>query len=128
MKYKGFSLLAEYANASADGLDLMYIDEAATQILAPQQISEFLVLGDSYNFQAGYVTKKGFGFDFRYESATPEFESNLSSLLTDYSSFTLGLTKYFDNNNLKMQAALSTIDVANGNNQTVGEFLIQVVF
>jgi len=74
------------------------------------------------------VTKKGFGFDFRYESATPEFEYNLSSLLTDYSSFTLGLTKYFDNNNLKMQAALSTIDVANGNNQSVGEFLIQVVF
>jgi hypothetical protein len=128
LKYKGFSLSAEYANASADGLDLMYTDEAATQILAPQQISEFLVLGDSYNFQAGYVTKKGFGFDFRYESATPEFESNLSSLLTDYSSFTLGLTKYFDNNNLKMQAALSTIDVANGNSQTVGEFLIQVVF
>lgn len=44
LKYKGFSLSAEYANASADGLDLMYTDEAATQILAPQQISEFLVI------------------------------------------------------------------------------------
>jgi len=128
LKYKGFSLLAEYANASAEGLDLVYTDEAATQILAPQQISEFLVLGDSYNVQAGYVTKKGFGFDLRYESATPEFESNLNSLLTDYSGFTLGLTKYFDNNNLKMQASLSSIDIKNGGNQTVGEFLIQIVF
>lgn len=128
LKYKGFSFLAEYANASAEGLDLVYTDEAASQILAPQQISEFLVLGDSYNVQAGYVTKKGLGFDVRYESATPEFESNLNSLLTDYTSFTLGLTKYFDNNNLKMQASLSSIDVKNGSNQTVGEFLIQIVF
>ncbi len=128
LKYKGFSFLAEYANASAEGLDLVFTDEAVTQLLAPQQISEFLVLGDCYNMQVGYVTKRGFGFDVRYENATPEFETNLSSLLTDYSSFTLGLTKYFDNNNLKMQAALTTIDVANGNNQTVGEFLIQVVF
>ena len=128
LKYKGFSLLAEYAIARAEGLDLVYTDEAATQILAPQQISEFLVLGDSYNVQAGYVTKKGFGFDLRYESATPEFESNLNSLLTDYSGFTLGLTKYFDNNNLKMQASISSIDIKNVGNQTVGEFLIQIVF
>jgi hypothetical protein len=128
LKYKGFSLLAEYANTSAGGLDLVYTDAAATQILAPQQISEFLALGDSYNVQAGYVTKSGFGFDFRYESATPEFESNLNSILADYSSYTIGLTKYFDNNNLKMQAAISTIDVATGSNKTVGEFLIQIVF
>ncbi|MDB9720890.1 OprO/OprP family phosphate-selective porin [Winogradskyella sp.] len=128
LKYKGFSFLAEYANASAEGLDLVFTDEAATQLLAPQQISEFLVLGDSYNMQAGYVTKSGFGFDVRYENATPEFETNLNSLLTDYSSYTLGLTKYFDNNNLKMQASFSSIDVANGNNQTIAEFLVQIVF
>jgi hypothetical protein len=128
LKYKGFSFLAEYANASAEGLDLVYTDEAATQILAPQQISEFLVLGDSYNLQTGYVTKSGFGFDLRYESATPEFESNLNSLLTDYSSYTLGLTKYFDNNNLKIQASVSSIDFTNGSNQTIAEFLVQIVF
>lgn len=128
LKYKGFSFLAEYANASAEGLDLVYTDEAATQILAPQQISEFLVLGNSYNLQTGYVTKSGFGFDLRYESATPEFESNLNSLLTDYSSYTLGLTKYFDNNNLKMQASVSRIDFTNGSNQTIAEFLVQIVF
>ena len=128
LKYNGFSFLAEYANASAEGLDFVFTDVAATQILAPTQISEFLFLGDSYNMQAGYVTKSGFGFDLRYENATPEFESNSNSLLTDYSSFTLGLSKYFDNNNLKMQASLSSIDITNGNKQTVAEFLIQVVF
>ncbi|MFT4805889.1 MAG: hypothetical protein ACI83B_002819 [Sediminicola sp.] len=128
LKYKGFSLFAEYADAAATGLDLVYTDAAASQVLAPQQISKFLVLGDSYNVQAGYVTKSGFGFDLRYESATPEFESNLNSILIDYSSYTIGLTKYFDNNNLKIQAALSSIDNVNGSNQTVGEFLVQIVF
>lgn len=128
VKYKGFSFLAEYANASAEGIDLAFVDEAATQLLAPQQISEYLVLGDSYNFQLGYVTKKGFSFDFRYENATPEFESNVNSLLSDYSAYTFGLSKYFENHNLKMQAAITKIDAAFGNNQTVGEFVIQIVF
>jgi len=128
LKYKGFSLLAEYANASADGLELIYTDQAATQILVPQQISDFLVLGDSYNFQAGYVSKNGYGFDFRYESATPEFESNLNSLMAESSSFTYGLTKYFDNNNLKVQAALTTTELGIGNTVTTGELIFQVVF
>jgi hypothetical protein len=128
MKFKGFSLLAEYANASAEGLDLVYVDEATTQLLAPQQISEYLVIGDSYNFQAGYVTKSGFGFDFRYETSTPEFEENLNSLLKDASSYTFGITKYFDNNNLKMQAAFTAIEVSNGKNQSIAELVFQIVF
>lgn len=128
LKYKGFSFLGEYANASADGLRLVYTDEAATQILAPQQISNFLSLGDSYNLQAGYVTKSGYGLDLRYENAAPEFDVNPNSILSDYSSFTLGFSKYFDHNNLKMQAALSTVNFENRENQTVGEILIQVIF
>lgn len=128
LKYKGFSFLGEYANTSAGGLNIVYVDAAATQILAPQQISEYLVIGDSYNFQAGYVTSKGLSLDFRYESSKPEFDTNLNSLLPDASSFTFGLTKYFNNNNLKMQASITSIDNSNANNQTVGEFLVQIVF
>lgn len=128
LKYKGFSFLSEYANASASSLNINYVDAAATQILVPEQISEFLFLGDTYNLQLGYVTKKGLSFDVRYESATPEFESNLNSLLTDYSSYTFGLSKYMNNNNLKLQASVSTINNTNFSNQTVGEFLVQIVF
>ncbi len=67
LKYKGLSFLGEYANASATNIDEVYIDENATQILAPMQISEFLVLGDSFNFQVGYATKNGYSFDIRHE-------------------------------------------------------------
>ncbi|MCF8274656.1 MAG: OprO/OprP family phosphate-selective porin [Flavobacteriaceae bacterium] len=128
LKYQGFSFLGEYANASASGLNTTFIDATATQILAPQQISEYLLIGDSYNFQAGYVTAKGLSFDFRYESSKPEYETNLNSLMQDLNSFTFGLTKYFNNNNLKMQASITSIDNSNTNNQTVGEFLVQIVF
>lgn len=128
LKYEGFSFLGEYANASATGLNTTFVDANATQILAPQQISEYLVIGDRYNFQAGYVTSKGLSFDFRYEISKPEFDANLNSLLPDANSFTFGLTKYFNNNNLKMQASITSVDNSNTNNQTVGEFLVQIVF
>jgi hypothetical protein len=49
-------------------------------------------------------------------------------LLTDASSFTFGLTKYLDNNNLKIQTAISTVNIANGNNQTFGEIMMQISF
>jgi hypothetical protein len=127
-KYKGFSFLSEYSNATVNGLNINYLDATASQILAPQQISEFLILGDSYNLQFGYVTEKGWSFDMRYESNAPEFASNLNSLLTDASSFTFGLTKYLDNNNLKIQTAISTVNIANGNNQTFGEIMMQISF
>lgn len=127
-KYKGFSFLGEYANATVNGLNINYIDATANQILAPQQISEFLVLGDSYNLQVGYVTKKGWGFDTRYESNSPEFSSNLNSLLTDASSVQFGLTKYLNNNNLKIQAAVTSVNITNGSNQTFGEIMMQIAF
>jgi hypothetical protein len=128
VKYSGFSLLLEYVNASADNLDLLYTDESASTILVPGQISDFLILGDSYNIQTGYVTNNGLSLDFRFESSTPEFNSNTSSILNDANSYTFGLTKYFDNNNLKMQASYSKLDLKNDSNQSFGEFLIQVIF
>jgi hypothetical protein len=128
LKYKGFSFLAEYANASASNLNMQFTDASATTVLAPQQISEFLILGDSYSLQTGYVTTKGLSFDLRYENTKPEFASNLNSLLSESSSYTFGLTKYFKNNNIKIQAAISKIDYAKLNDTTFGEFIMQIGF
>ncbi|UOB16474.1 hypothetical protein [Abyssalbus ytuae] len=127
-KYNGFSFLAEYANSSATNLGTPFLDAEATQVLAPQQISEYLYLGDSYSLQAGYVTRSGFSFDFRYENTTPEFEDYSESLLPDANSYTIGLTKYFDNNNLKLQAAYTNTDYAQGPALSVAEIVFQLVF
>lgn len=53
LKYQGFSFLAEYANASATSLEGSFVNQGGTVALQPQQISQFLVLGDSFAVQAG---------------------------------------------------------------------------
>jgi|AntRauTorckE5430_2_1112549.scaffolds.fasta_scaffold00141_3 hypothetical protein len=126
MKYKGFSFLAEYANTSAAGIDKVFIDNAATQILAPQQISEFLALGDSYNFQLGYITKNGYSFDVRYGSASAEFENYAGSILSDMNETTFGLSKYFYKNALKVQASYSRIEPSVGENINQIELILHI--
>ena len=128
LKYQGFSLLAEYANATASGIDLTYTDANATQVLAPTQISEYLVLGDSFNVQLGYITKNGFSFDARYEVANQEFTSNTNSLLQDANSYTFGLSKYFIGNNLKVQTSYTQFNPNIGNKLNQFELLFQIAF
>ncbi|MGV3460448.1 MAG: hypothetical protein ACO1N9_08345 [Flavobacterium sp.] len=128
LKYSGFSLLAEYVNASASALEGSYTNSAATVLLYPGQISEYLILGDAYNLQLGYVTRSGYSLDLRYENLIPEFNSHAGSLLTDTSAYTVGFTKYFRGNNLKLQVAVTSIDRNVGSNQVIGELVFQVVF
>lgn len=128
MKYKGFSLLAEYADASVDGIGVAFVDEASTTLLAPGEISQRLALGESYNVQLGYVLQSGWSLDVRAQSSTPEFDTVPDSVLRDYSSYTLGVSKYFKANNLKMQAAFTSIDYAALGTQTIAEFLVQIAF
>lgn len=128
LKYQGFSFLAEYANASATNLDGTFINAVATVALQPQQISQYLVLGESYSLQTGYVTKSGYALDLRYEESTPEFSNFGNSLLAAYDSFTLGFAKYFDGNNLKIQASLQQINFDQQPQMTVAEVMMQIVF
>ena len=128
VKYKGFSLLAEYANASANGLDENYTDQAGQDILIPGQISSFLVLGDSYNVQTGYVTKNGYGFDARFESSSPEFTMMSESILDDMDSYTFGLSKYFNGNNLKLQAAYTNVSTDSDLQGSMFNLLFQIGF
>jgi len=128
LKYKGFSFLGEYVNSSASDLGTPFLDTNGSDILAPTQVSEYLVLGDSYSLQTGYVTNSGYSLDLRYEKTNPEFENNLNSILPDSNSYTIGLTKYFVGNNLKLQASYSKIDFAQGNDLSVGELVFQIVF
>ena len=106
LKYKGFSLLAEYINTTATNLLGSYLDAGATRPLYLTEISEYLVLGDGYNVQAGYVTKSGYSLDLRYEKLNQEFDND-RSLLLNQEAYTIGFTKYFKRNNLKIQSAIS---------------------
>ena len=129
LKYKGFSFLAEYADAAASGLNQTYTD--TFNLLIPQQISEYLVLGSSYNFQLGYIFQNDIGIDFRYEFSTPEFTNEINnpyenSILQDFENMSFGISKYFDDNNLKIQAGVSSIKYFYGNETTIAELVCQI--
>ena len=127
MKFKGFSAVIEYADSSASGIDEIYVDQYASTVLTPSQISSFLVLGSSFNIDLGYFMKKGYSFDFRFGVNKPEFEND-SSLLVDNKNFGFGISKYLVGNNLKLQFGAYKTDFDNGNKISYGEFLIQIVF
>ena len=129
LKYKGFSFLAEYADAAASGLNQTYTD--TFNLLIPQQISEYLVLGSSYNFQLGYIFQNDIGIDFRYEFSTPEFTNEINnsyenSILQDFENMSLGISKYFDDNNLKIQVGVSSIKYFYGDETTIAELVCQI--
>ncbi|WP_461532818.1 porin [Sinomicrobium sp.] len=128
LKYQGFSLLAEYANTSATELQELFVNEAANVPLLPQQISSYLIIGDAWNTQLGYTTLSGYGIDLRYTQLLPEFNTYSASLLQESKAYTLGLSKYFKNNNLKLQTSFSKIENPNGLDEFRGELLLQLVF
>lgn len=127
-KYNGFSLLFEYGNATASGLSENYADANAVLLIAPQQISSYLQLGDSYNAQLGYVTSKGYSFDLRYGQNLPEFAAYTGNLMAENSLYTFGFTRYFKGNNLKAQTAMSWLNQASGVNTTLFEAMFQIAF
>ncbi len=133
LKYKGFSLVLEYADAFASGLDQIYTDPNAFNLLIPQQISEYLVVGDSQGIQFGYFTKNGISVDFIYENLNPEFDSYESSVLRKSSNMGVGISKYLAGNNLKIQASLFKTAYENLNNLDddefmSGSFMVQIAF
>ncbi|WP_330444471.1 porin [Flavobacterium sp. C4GT6] len=127
LKYQGFSLLGEYANTSATGLEQTFINQAGTVVLQPMQISSMLVLGDAYNVQLGYATLNGYAVDVRYTNLIPEFKDYSSSLMEETKAYTLGLSKYIKGNSLKIQTALSSIEYKTSK-EIRAELLFQIVF
>ena len=133
LKYKGFSILLEYADSFASGLNQIYTDPNAFNLLEPQQISEYLIIGDSQGIQFGYFTKNGISIDFMYESLNPEFDLFENSILRKTSNMGVGISKYLAGNNLKIQASAFRTSYENSNglddNQFLSAaFLVQVAF
>ncbi len=131
IKYKGFSVLGEYVISTATNLNGTFTDVSATSELATSQISEYLALGSSFNVQLGYVTQSGYAADFRYSAVSPEFESNANSQLRELTAVTFGLSKYFKENDLKLQTAVSSITDNSGLEAVTtlrGELILQLIF
>jgi len=128
IKFRGFSLLGEFVNSTATNLDGSYTAASLSSPLLPTQISEFLALGSAYNAQIGYVTKDGYALDVRYDALTPEFANDANSIIKNTTATTIGFSKYFKANNLKMQASVSSVKYPDSSTKLVGSLIFQVVF
>lgn len=129
-KYSGFTLLAEYVNATAAGLKGLYSQPQSNAQLVPRQIAEFLVLGSGYSVQAGYLFRRNWAVDVRYSAVAPEWKDK-TELLNKMSTITGGIAKYFIDNRLKIQLAATYTDwpdLSVNNKRFTAEITAHVVF
>ena len=128
-KYKGFNLLAEYVNTAAYELDGSSINIAGTDLLEPTEISTYLILGNAYNIQVGYLFKGDWSIDAKWGQSFREFDND-NSLLVNYDSMGGGLTKYFSERAVKAQLMATYYNFVNfpEQNQLGIECVFQVKF
>ena len=95
-KYKGFSVMAEYAIKSSDESPV-FVDAS--------DLEYHFVTGSALNIQAGYLLQSDWELAARFTSVTPEVVLDQE----DVSMYTLGISKYIDGHNLKVQSDFSMI-------------------
>jgi hypothetical protein len=107
LKYKGFSVLAEYIIATAKVTDGSFYDVSGLNPIVPTEISQLLSIGTGFNTQLSYVWNKKYGIDFRYAKLSPEFTNNFNSIIRNNEEISYGISKYINENNLKISATIS---------------------
>ena len=126
-KYKGFSLLGEYVNASArvpSGISKYIRDNGTidTSVL-DVDVKSRMMLGNGYNIQGGYVFKNLFSIDGRFSYLQPETYSFLNNATFNNRSnyYTLGITKFLARNyGAKIQLDCTYINARPGSNGVTG--------
>ena len=96
-KYNGFSVMAEYAVKSSDESPV-FVDEV-------DGLEYNFTTGSALNFQVGYLLQSDWELAARFTSVTPE------EVLAqdDVSMYTLGISKFLDAHNLKVQSDFSVV-------------------
>jgi hypothetical protein len=96
-KYKGVSVMAEYANkVTTDGTSWVVIDTAGVP-------SEYFYTGTGLNCQIGYLFKKNWEVAGRYTFIQPSSINQID----DIAMYTLGFSRYIVEHNLKIQTDVS---------------------
>ena len=129
VKYKGFNFLLEYVNTAAYNLQGTAINPSGT-LLDTTQISEYLVLGNAYNFQLGYLFENDLSIDIRWGQSFKEFSFNENSILKNYDNMALGISKYFSKRAVKTQLMARYLNFYENTdfNQLSIEMLLQIKF
>jgi hypothetical protein len=133
-KYNGFSALGEYVKTSAtvpiditqrvrnDGTTATTFDVNGVEDI-DAYVKGRMMLGEGYNFQLGYLFKKGISVDGRFTHLKADTNSFLNNATFNNrpNYYTLGLSKYLDRNyGAKIQASFTYVDGTDGINDNNG--------
>ena len=147
LKYRGFSLLGEYINASArvpKGITQRVRVDGTTAttftVNGLQDVENYvkgrMMVGEGYNLQSGYVFKNLFSIDGRIAHMKPQTNSflNNGTYYNRSNYYTLGITKYLARNyGAKIQLDCTYINAKAGSNDINGnlirgdEFITRVI-
>lgn len=116
-KYRGWSIMGEYANRTADNPVARNSDGTLT--------GDVVNVGDGINLQSGYTFKNNIQVLGRYTSISLDREITGAGVEDQY---TLGLSKYFVGHNLKVQTDLSLNDHQDENNSLMYRLQFEIHF
>ena len=117
LKYKGFSLMAEYADR--DAKDPIAKNSDGTETGAIVQV------GKGLNLQSGYLFKNNWEVSGRY--STVELDKTITGVDPE-KQYTLGLSKFIVGHSLKVQTDISLIDVANRGDEVLYRLQFDIHF
>jgi len=116
-KYRGFSIMAEYADRTADDPIAKNEDNSPT--------GDVVNVGDAFNFQMGYVLPSNIAITGRYSNV------NFDEIVTaknKISQYTLGLSRYVAKHKLKVQTDVTYQTTATSNDQLVYRLQFDIHF
>ncbi|WP_191858224.1 porin [Hanstruepera ponticola] len=105
-KYKGFSLMTEYAVRDADDPIARNSDGTET--------GDVVQIGEGINIQGGYLFKNNWEISGRYSGVT--LDENITGKNPEQQ-YTFGISKYIVGHSLKVQTDFSLIDFENQSDQ-----------
>jgi hypothetical protein len=117
LKYKGFSLMAEYANRDANNPFAKNSDGTLT--------GDEVQVGKGLNLQTGYVLKNDWEVSARYTNI--ELDKTITGKNAE-NQYTLGVSKYIVGHSLKVQSDISYLDVNGNNNQLMYRLQFDIHF
>ncbi|OEK09478.1 porin [Flavivirga aquatica] len=116
-KYKGFSLMAEYADRDTKDPFAKNSDGTLT--------GDVVEVGKGLNIQTGYLLKKDWEVSARYTSI--ELDKTITGENLE-SQYTLGLSKYIVGHSLKVQTDISHLEVDGGDNELMYRLQFDIHF
>ena len=137
LKYKGFSAIGEYVKTTStvpDDITQRVRNDGSTsmnfEVNGVQDVVGYvrgrMMLGDAFNFQAGYLFKNGYSIDGRYTHLRADDNSflNNGAFYDRPNYYTLGISKYISRDyGAKIQTSWTYVDGGDGITDNNGDAL-----